>query len=355
MRRMSIRDRSRRTSTYRLGQARWLGLVIALGLFTSGCATALPVARSVYESPDTIVRLEPSARIEAAAGVDHDHPTPLIEDQVAILLTSISGRNKVGLLRSFFGTPGTPRLFEPKEIEAMAAPLKEALQQARPDEVITFSFERAGREGQSAVTSGTLFVQQEILYVTLANFWHPVARHQSDVGATDKLDDVRETREYVRAHPWISVGEQDFAIFFDDPQYQRQGRRGELFGYPERTLGIAYRPFLASNPDLAARVEEVTQSSQQERFAQDEAKVIADLQRRIAELERSKEALKSQLKQSELSPPLRAPVESNKAVSQETNRTLLEVIQRLEERLATLEKAFKKKPPAAPRRTTPSR
>lgn len=115
------------------------------------------------------------------------------------------------------------------------------------------------------------------------------------MGATDKLDDVRETRDYVRAHPWISVGEQDFAIFFDDPQYQAHRRRGELFGYPERTLGIVYRPFLASNPDLAVRVEEIKQSSQQERFDKDEAKVIADLQRRIAELERSKEALQLQL------------------------------------------------------------
>lgn len=332
------------------GRLFWLALV-AVELFVSGCANALPAARSVYEGPDAIVRLEPSRRIHATTGTGYDHPIRLSEDQLAILLTSISGRNKVGLLRSFLGTPGTPRLFEPREIDILALPLKEALEQARPDEIVTFSCERPDREGQSTVTSGTLFVQDEILSVTLANFRHPVLRRQSDVGATDKLEDVRETTEYVRAHPWISVGEQDFAIFFDDPQNQRQSRRGDLFGYPERTVGIAYRPFLASNPDRARRAEEVNQSTQQEHFGKDEAKVIADLQRRIAELERSKEALQSQLKRSELSPAVTvpAPIEHNQPAIQDTNRQLLETIQKLERRLATLEEEVRKGSPSPTR------
>lgn len=340
---MSVIDQSHKPTAQRTGRTAWLSL-IALGLFTNGCATALPAAQTVYESPDAIVRLEPSRRIQGAAGISHDHPAPFSEDQLAILLTSISGRNKVGLLRSFLGTPGTPRLFDPREIEILVPPLKEAFGQVRSDEVVTFSSERPDREGQSTVTSGTLFVQNEILYMTLANFRHPVIRRQSDVGATDKLEDVRETTGYVRAHPWISVGEQDFAIFFDDPKNQQQNRRGNLFGYPERTLGIAYRPFLASNPDRAKRMEEVQQSAQQESFGKDEAKVIADLQRRIVELERSEEALQSKLNRSESAPLPTVPVqsESNRSTPQETNQRLLEIIQRLEQRLATLEEEVRK-------------
>jgi hypothetical protein len=343
-------DRLHEPATNRTTRARWLAFV-TMGLLIGGCTTTLPAARTIHESPDAIVRLEPNGRIPAAGEIAHDHPVPFSEDQLEILLTSISGRNKIGLLRSFLGTPGTPRLFEPKEIEVLAPSLKEALEQAKPDEVVTFSCEHPGQEGQSTVTSGTLFVQNEILYVMIANFRHPIRRRQSDVGAIDKLEDVRETTDYVRAHPWFSVGEQDFAIFFDDPQYQRQSRRGDLFGYPERTLGIAYRPFLASNPDRAKRVEEVKQSAQQEHFGKDEAKVIADLQRRISELERSKEDLELKLKRGDTSPlpTTPAPIESTQPAFQETNQRLLEIIRRLEQRLATLEEEVRKGAPAPAR------
>ena len=153
------------------------------------------------------------------------------------------------------------------------------------------------------------------------------------------MDDVRETAQYVRSHPWISVGEQDFAIFLDDPKYQMESRRGELFGYPERTLSIAYRPFLASNPDKARRVEEVKHSAQQEAFGKNEAQVIADLQRRIAELEESKATLRSKLNRIEASSETTpAPVEGNADGLRDTNQRLLDAIRSLEHRLATLEK-----------------
>lgn len=231
-----------------------------------------------------------------------------------------------------------PRLFEPEEIEHLVPVLKQALGQAAPGEVITFSYERSGREERSYITSGILFFQDDILHLTVTNFWHPVARRQSDVGATDRLDDVRETARYVRNHHWISVGEQDFAIFLDDPKFQMESRRGELFGYPERTLAIAYRQFLAANPDRMRRVEEVRHSAQQEAFGKDEARVIADLQRRIAELEKSKASLQSKLNHSvapsDRTPP---PVEANADALKDINQKLLDAIRRLEQRLATLE------------------
>jgi len=302
------------------------------------------------------VRLEPHQRVQLPERASHSHPISLSEDQLAILLTSISSRQKVGLLRSFLGTPGTPRLLESEEIDHLVPALKEALGQAGPGEVITFSHERPGREGHSNITSGILFVQDEILHLAIANFWHPVARHQSDVGATDRLDDVRETAQYVKSHPWISVGEQDFAIFLDDPKYQIQNRRGELFGYPERTLEIAYRPFLAANPDRVRRVEEVKHSVQQEAFGKEEAQVIADLQRRIAELEQSKALLQSKLNRSEAHSIETAPVsvEDNPDGLRETNQRLLDAIRRLEQRLATLEKEVREGSPV-PVKPDPSR
>ena len=326
------------TTLNRIGRSQGL-MVVFLGGLLAGCSITAPVGRPIFESSVSIVRLEPNQRLQFPTGTGYSHPVSLSEDQFSILLTSISARQKVGLLRSFLGTPGTPRLFESAEIDHLVPALKEALGQAAPGEVITFSYERPGREGFSNVTSGTLFVQGEILRLTIANLWHPVSRQQSDVGATDRVDDVRETAQYVRSHPWISVGEQDFAIFLDDPKYQMESRRGELFGYPERTLSIAYRPFLASNPDKARRVEEVKHSAQQEAFGKNEAQVIADLQRRIAELEESKATLRSKLNRIEASSETTpAPVEGNADGLRDTNQRLLDAIRSLEPRLATLEK-----------------
>ena len=323
-------------------------IVLLLGIFMCGCATGMPAARPLYETSTTVVRLESNERTKVAERASHSHPITLSEDQLTILFTSISGRQKVGLLRSFLGTPGTPRVFEAEEIELLAPALKAALGQARPDEVITFVHERPGRAGRSTITSGVLFAQDEILYITIVNFWHPVTREPADLGATDRLDDVRETTNFVRSHPWISVGEQDFAIFLDDPASQTQTRRGELFGYPERTLGIAYRSFLASNPDRTKRREEVARSAQQEAFGKDAAKVIADFQQRIAELEHSKGFTQSTPRhnQGPSSGILPISAESEQEAPRETDRKLLDVIQRLEQRVEALEKELRRSHPS---------
>lgn len=334
-------------TTQRKQQISW-HVVLLLGIFVCGCATAMPAARPVHETPTTVVRLESTQRANVAEHARHSHPIRLSADQLTILFTSISGRQKVGLLRSFLGTPGTSRIFEAEEIDLLASALKEALGQARPDEVITFFHERPGRAGRSNITSGLLFVQDEILYLTIANFWHPVTREPADLGATDRLDDVRETTSYVRSHPWISVGEQDFAIFLDDPASQTQTRRGELFGYPERTLGIAYRSFLASNPDRTKRREEVARSAQQEALGKDAVKVIADLQQRIAELEHSKGFAQSTPRhnQGPSGGMLPNPAESNQEALRETDRKLLDVIQRLEQRVEAVEKELRRRHPS---------
>ena len=105
------------------------------------------------------------------------------------------------------------------------------------------------------------------------------------------------------------------------------------------------------------RVKEIKQSSQQERFDKDEAKVIADLQRRIAELERSKEALQLQLTGRKDPRPKTPPLsdESNQSTIQDSNRKLIEVIRALEQRLSSLEEEVRKGSHALPPRNPRSR
>ena len=94
-------------------------------MLTIACATVEPAGRSIYESPDTVVRLEPITTITSLTRTGSTHPVALTREQIEILLTSISARNKIGLLRSFAGDPGTPRLFDQTDIRLLSGPLQE--------------------------------------------------------------------------------------------------------------------------------------------------------------------------------------------------------------------------------------
>jgi hypothetical protein len=131
-----------------------------------------------------------------------------------------------------------------------------------------------------------------------------------------------------------------------------ENRRGELCGYPERSLAVAYRAFLAANPDRVRRVEEVRHPAQREAFRKDESQVIADLQRRIAELQESKASLRSQLIGSEARSTEKPPgsAEANPNDLTDLNQRVIDAIRRLEPRLATLEHEVRERSPV---RVTP--
>lgn len=174
----------------------------------------------------------------------------------------------------------------------------------------------------------------------------PVQTAPSDVGATARLSDVRETLGYVRASPWISVGEQDFAVFFDDPSYQVAPRSGSLLRYPERTLALAYRAYLTVHPNVRTRMAEIEEAMQQTAGGKPEAEAIADLKRRIAELEQSNHPLAA--RPLDPSPASGAPASNSPMIqppsSPEMQGSLLEVIKRLEARVAELERQVRQQP-----------
>lgn len=284
----------------------WLSILLA---FTTGCATAHPPTRTIVETAEFVVRLEPRRNIGSSSELmEHWHPVALTADQVRTLLASISARMKVGLLRSFLGTSGTPRLFDKADLDRLVPPVQEALAKATPDETIVFLRTRNPQGPRAEVTSGTLSVRDEVLAFAVSNFRHPVRTAPSDVGATDRLSDVRDTLGYVRASPWISVGEQDFAVFFDDPSYQVTPRSGSLLRYPERTLALAFRAYLTVHPDARKRLAEVEEAMQQTAGGKPEAETIADLKRRIAEIEQANHSLAA--RPLHASPASGAPVSS---------------------------------------------
>ena len=322
-------------------------LISILLAFTTGCATAHPSPRTIVETDEFVVRLEPMRNIGSPSKLmEHSHPVALTADQVRTLLASISARMKVGLLRSYLGTPGTPRLFDKAELDRLVPAVQEALAKATPDETVVFLRTRSPVGSRAEVTSGTLSVRDEVLSVALSNFHHSVQTTASNVGATDRLSDVRETLGYVRTSPWISVGEQDFAIFFDDPSYQVTPRSGSLLRYPERTLALAYRAYLTVHPDVRKRLAEIEEAGQQTASGKPGAEAIAGLKRRIAELEQTNHSLAT--RPLDASPASGAPASTPPMIpassSPETQGALLDVIRHLEARVAKLERQVREHP-----------
>lgn len=321
-------------------------LISILLAFTTGCTTAQPPARIIVETDEFVVRLEPTRNLGSSGLVGASHPVALTTDQVRLLLASISARMKVGLLRSFLGTPGMPRLFDTADLDRLVPAVQEALANATPDETVVFLRTRNRQGPRAEVTSGTLSVRDEVLSITLSNFRHPVQTAPSDVGATDRLSDVRETLGYVRASPWISVGEQDFAVFFDPPSYQVTPRSGSLLRYPERTLALAYQAYLTVHPDIRARLAAIEEAMQQTPGGKPGAEAIGDLKRRIAELEQANPSVPAR--------PLDASTAANAPTSISptnhppsspgTEGALLDVIKRLEARVAELERQVREQP-----------
>jgi hypothetical protein len=316
-------------------------LISILLAFTTGCAIAHLPPRTIVETDEFVVRLEPMRNIGSSSELSgHSHPVALTTDQIRTLFLSISARMKMGLMKSFLGTPGTPRLFDKADLDWLAPAVQEALAKATPDETVVFLRTRNPQGPRADVTSGTLSVRDEVLSITLSNFRHSVQTKLSNVGATDQLSDVRETLGYVRVSPWISVGEQDFAVFFDDPNYQVTPRSGSLLRYPERTLALAYHAYLTVHPDVRERLAEVEEARQRTAGGRPEEEAIADLKRRIAELEQANHSLAAQ--PLDPSPAPGASVSISPTIqppsSPETQGMLLDVIKHLEARVAELER-----------------
>jgi hypothetical protein len=179
-----------------------------------------------------------------------------------------------------------------------------------------------------------------VLSIALFNFKHPVRTNLSDVGATDRLSDIRETLRYVRTSPCVSIGEQDFALFFNEPTYQTQTRSGSLVRYPERALAIAYAPFLFRHSRPASQMADSDNPRSSHESV--ERRTIEDLTRRIAELEQTNQALAVQSQDTSVSTspadPPKPATDRSPALNGETQQRLLDLIKQLETRISELER-----------------
>ncbi len=324
--------------------------ILSLGslVLTTACTVIPSAGRSIYESPDTVVRLEPASKVSPSDSSNYSHPVLLTKDQIDILLTSISAQAKVGLLRTLISDPGAPRLFDRTDIGLLVNPIQEAVAKATPGEAVVFYRLKNRIHRHAQVTSGVLFVHDNVVVLYVANFWHPVITLASEVGSKERLGDVRETAVYVRDYPWVSVGEQDFAVFFDDSRYQLSRQEHSLWHHPERTVAITYVPYLEENTDPIKRAQESEEAVRQATLPEIESQAITNLKKRLLDLEQKNAVLSETIHNLPITsipsnnhsarPSLRQP-------QQVSPEKLVEIMEGLKNRIAELEQQLPRKSP----------
>lgn len=320
-----------------------IACVLILAAFMTGCATAAPAPRVIHDTHELLVRVEPAQT--CGTGMEEtlfSHPIRLNGEQIRMLLRSLLAREKVGLLSSFVQAPGTPRLFHDTDLDRLTPPIQKAFAQATPEEVAVFLLTTPAADSRSTVTSGALSIRGDVLSIALFNFRRPVRTTLSDVGATDRLSDVRETLRYVRQSPCVSIGEQDFALFFEEPTYQTQTRSGSLVRYPERALSIAYSSFLTTHSQATPRTADNEHQRSRSSHESTERQTIEDLTRRIAEIEQANHAPAAQSRNNtSLAAPADAAISAineKSDLGSETQQRLLDLIKKLETRISELER-----------------
>ncbi|WP_447970996.1 hypothetical protein [Nitrospira sp. M1] len=138
--------------------------VLVLSLSVVGCATSEFFTVTIYDSPERVVRLQTKSLEDTGGG--YSHPASISVEQMTRVLTGLY----VEVGYTPFSKSGTRRkAFSDSEIKFFAPLFVRGLEQATPEEVVTF-FETAEiSDLQEATTSGGVFVREDALYIILSN------------------------------------------------------------------------------------------------------------------------------------------------------------------------------------------
>ena len=150
-----------------------VNIMIILGcmMFVS-CTTPQFFTVTIYESPSKNVRLQTMPIVDE--GNAYSHPASLSEEQMTQVLKGLY----VEVDTSAISLPFTPssrggsrhRAFSDREIQFFAPLLVKGLQQATPEEIVTFFETAEVSDLHEATTSGGVFVRNEALHIIVSNF-----------------------------------------------------------------------------------------------------------------------------------------------------------------------------------------
>lgn len=215
---------------------------LVLGWLVAACSTAHFPTLTVFETPETFVRLE----VDRAVGPgNHNHPAVIPADRMAVVLGGIIVVEPATRLPLYddLGIPRRHWAFDEEEIRFWAPLLTEALAKARPEEIVTFYRSRPGSGVRREVTSGGLYVVGDALHLVLSNYRAPTYS-AADYGAADTGDD--------RLTPVRPIAPPRGTLEFYPPTARRSGDDGplrRLFTWDRRELVIAYQALPHAPPE----------------------------------------------------------------------------------------------------------
>ena len=153
-----------------------------------GCVPSQFTTLTVYESPQSFVRLEIDRDRDQDTG--HRHPADISPEQMGKILNGLIFEEPMAKLPFYDDLSQSRRhpAFTASEVTLFAPLLATALTKAGPDELVTFYHSTARSTTQRHVTSGGIFVEQDQLHIRLANYRSPT-NVSADSGVVDTLDD----------------------------------------------------------------------------------------------------------------------------------------------------------------------
>lgn len=176
-------------------------LFIVTGLLV-GCETH-PAPLIIHQDQSNSIRLMYDPRAEPP----HHHPYDLTPAQLVQLLKGVWIKERNGIIGFglFTDQQGQPA-FTNREVSLLAPYLSQALKKVSPKDLVTFYVIGNGGKQGSLITSGGLYVQENRLYFTLANY-------RSTFSDTSNIN-VTGTELDNRDYPLEPIGRYKFSVGF---------------------------------------------------------------------------------------------------------------------------------------------
>lgn len=180
-------------------------------LLLGGCASGPIPTITVYETPQSFVRLETDPSLRQEAG--HSHPAHISTEQMAAALRGIVVTEPLTRFPLYddLSIPRRHPAFAEETVEFWAPLLSLGLSRATPEESVTFYHSRKLSPMKREVTSGGIYLDGEELHILLSNYRSETSS-AADSGVANTEDD--------RLTPLRSLAPQKGTLHFEPSEFQ---------------------------------------------------------------------------------------------------------------------------------------
>lgn len=211
-----------------------------------GCAPTQFTTLTIYETPQSFVRLEVDRTLEQ--GMGHSHPSDISSAQIEAVLRGITVQEPLTRMPFYddLSVPRMHRVFNDQEVAFWAPLLSRALRKATKDELVTFyQSTKVPGTPRREVTSGGTFIDGDQLHIILSNL-RSSTHVTADLGTVDTQDD--------RLTPMRSIAPQRGKLLFVPESAlveEAEGLAG-IFAEDRRRLIVLYKTVPSNEPESPA-------------------------------------------------------------------------------------------------------